>query len=158
MDVVIKEYDENNTDYDDILLTGHNNILECNTSTNYRIGGFKGSRNCENDVNDSLIKLDSDDDVPDDVDDYNNSDYSNETVEYGHTEYDINITVGYTKEWNVSNYNDDSLEFNFTKDSNGTFSNIKRIEVKVYHNNQLISSLKYYSANIGHALIGSVLW
>jgi hypothetical protein len=46
MDISLKEYDEENTKYDDILLTGNSNILECNISTNYRIGGFKGSRNC----------------------------------------------------------------------------------------------------------------
>jgi hypothetical protein len=159
MDIVLKEYDENNTDYDDILLTGNNNVLECNTSTNYRIGGFKGSRNCINDEYESIIGLDDDDDSPDDVDDYNSSEYNHdESAKYGHTQYEINITVGYTREWNVSNYSGDKLDFNFTNDSNNTFSNIKRVSVKVYHNNKLISSLKYYSANIGHIKIGSVLW
>ena len=33
MDVSLKEYDENNTEYDDILLTGSNNTLDCNSSS-----------------------------------------------------------------------------------------------------------------------------
>jgi hypothetical protein len=99
------------------LLTGNDNILECNATTNYRIGGFKGSRNCIDDEYESSIGLD-DDDSPDDVDDYNSSDYNHEEISYGHTTYDINITVGYTQEWNQDNYSDESFEFNFTNDSN----------------------------------------
>jgi hypothetical protein len=166
MDIVLKEYDENNTLYDDILLTGNDNTLECNTTTHYRIGGFKGGRNCLNNIDESDIGLDDDDDMPDDVDDYNDSRYNHEKITYGHTIYDLNITVGYTDEWNKNYYSDNNLDFNFTNRSNDTFSNIKRVEIKVYYKDyingelvyKLISSFKYYSANIGHVKIGSVLW
>jgi hypothetical protein len=60
MDISLKEFDEQNTEYDDILLTGNSNVLECNTSTNYRRGGFKGSRNCINHILESNIGLDRD--------------------------------------------------------------------------------------------------
>jgi hypothetical protein len=155
MDISLKEYDENNTFYDDILLTGNSNVLECNTTTHYRIGGFVGSRNCINNVFESDIGPDANEPPYDDVDDYN--DY-NEKVNKGHTVYDINISVGYTDEWDENDYSDNTLNFNFTNTSSDNFSNIKRINVKVYHNNKLISSVKYYSANIGHVKIGSVLW
>jgi len=155
MDISLKEYDYNNTLYDDILLTGNNNILECNTSTNYRIGGFKGSRNCINDINESSIPDNSGDEEYDYVEGYNG--YS-DILTNGHTTYDINVTVGYTDEWNKSYYNNTALEFNFTDRSNNTKSNIKRVEIVVSSNDKNISSIKYYSANIGHIKIGSVLW
>ncbi|WP_024787664.1 MULTISPECIES: hypothetical protein [unclassified Lebetimonas] len=155
MDISLKEYDEKNTKYDDILLTGNQNILECNTTTNYRIGGFVGSRNCINHIEESAIGADSNEPPYDDVDDYNGF---HETLSYGHTTYDINVTVGYTDEWNKNNYNGTSLDFHFTNTSNNKKTNIKRIEIKVSQNGKEISSVKYYSANIGHIKIGSVQW
>jgi len=154
-DISLKEYDYNNTLYDDILLTGNSNILECNTSTNYRIGGFKGSRNCINDINESSIPNNSGDEEYDYIEGYNG--YS-ATLTNGHTTYDINVTVGYTDEWNANYYNDTALEFNFTNRSDNSKSNIKRVEVNVSTGNRVISSVKYYSTNIGHIKIGSVLW
>jgi len=155
MDISLKEYDYNNTIYDDILLTGNNNILECNTSTNYRIGGFIGSRNCINDIYESSIPDNSGDEEYDYIEGYNG--YS-ATLTNGHTTYDINVSVGYTDEWNASNYNDTALEFNFTDRSNNNKTNIKIIKIIVSANDKNISSIKYYSANIGHVKIGSVLW
>ncbi|GAX87073.1 conserved hypothetical protein [Lebetimonas natsushimae] len=153
MDISLKEYDEENTKYDDILLTGNSNVLECNISTNYRTGGFKGGRNCINHIMESDIGSDSNEPPFDDVDDYNGY---NEKVKNGHTTYDIHVTAGYTDEWN--SYNNDNLNFIFTNRSNNTKTNIKRIEIKVSQKNHIISSVKYYSANIGHIKIGSVLW
>jgi len=155
MDISLKEYDYNNTIYDDILLTGNNNILECNTSTDYRIGGFTGSRNCINDIYESAIPNNSGDEEYDYIEGYNG--YS-DTLTNGHTTYSLNVTVGYTDEWNASYYNNTDLEFNFTDRSNNNFSNIKRIEVVISSNDKNISSIKYYSSNIGHVKIGSVLW
>jgi len=155
MDISLKEYDYNNTLYDDILLTGNNNILECNTSTSYRIGGFKGSRNCINDINESSIPNNSGDEEYDYIEGYNG--YS-DTLTSGHTTYDLNVTVGYTDEWNSSYYNDTALDFNFTNRSDNTKSNIKRIGIIIATNDRNISFIKYYSANIGHVKIGSVLW
>jgi len=155
MDISLKEYDYNNTLYDDILLTGNSNILECNTSTNYRIGGFKGSRNCINDINESSIPNNSGNEEYDYIEGYNG--YS-DTLTNGHTTYELNVSVGYTDEWNASYYNDTALEFNFTDRSNNSKTNIKRVEINVSTGNRVISSIKYYSANIGHIKIGSVLW
>ena len=155
IDISMMEYDENNTNSDDILLTGNSNVLECNSITNYRIGGFRGSRNCENNLYDSSIGPDADEPPYDDVDDYNGT---NETLTSGHTTYELNVSAGYTDEWGSSDYSGTSLDFNFTNGNDDSKTNIKRIAVKVYQNNKLISSLKYYSANLGHAQIGSVLW
>jgi len=158
MDIVLKEYDEENTKFDDILLSGNSGVLECNVTTGYRIGGFKGSRNCFNGVVESDIGPDSgetSEDDYDDVDDYNGTE---DNITSGNKQYELNISVGYTDNWSSSNYNGTDLEFNFTNTSDNTYRHIKRVEVKLIQNNRVISSLKYYSSNLGHTKIKSVLW
>jgi len=154
MDIILKEYDEENTKKDDILLSGNGGILECDTSTGYRIGGFKGSRNCFNKTNESIIGADDNEPPYDDIDDYNGT--KEDTIPSGHKKYKIEIEVGYTDEW--SNYDNKSLKYTFSNESNNDKSQIKRIEVKIKSDNKIISSLKYYSANIGHIEIKSVTW
>jgi len=154
MDIVIKEYDEKNTLYDDILLTGQNS-LECNTSTGYRIGGFIGGRNCFDKVFESDIGLDTDEPPRDDIDDYNNLEYN---ISSGHKTYTLHVTVGYSDNWDENTYTDKSLDFNFSNKSDNTKSQIKRVYVKVLDNNKTISSIYYYSSNIGHATVKSIKW
>jgi len=155
MDIVLKEYDEENTKFDDILLSGNSGVLECNVTTGYRVGGFKGSRNCFMRVVESDIGPDANEPPYDDIDDYNGSE---ENITSGNKEYELNISVGYTDNWSSSNYNGSNLEFNFTNTSDNTYRHIKRVEVKLIQNNRIISSLIYYSANIGHTTIKSIIW
>ena len=154
MDIVIKEYDEENTKYDDVLLSG-TNALECNTSTGYRIGGFSGDRNCFNKINESDIGLDVNEPPRDDIDDYDGLKYD---IYSGHKKYTIEVKAGYTDNWNENTYNDKILEYNFTNRSDNNKSQIKRIYVKILDNNSTISSIYYYSSNIGHAVIKSIKW
>ena len=154
MDIVIKEYDEKNTKYDDILLSGKN-ALECNTSSGYRTGGFIGGRNCFDKVYESDIGLDDNEPPRDDIDDYNGLKYD---IYSGHKKYTLEVNVGYTDNWNENTYSDRKLEYNFTNRSDNNKSQIKRVYVKVLDNNKTISSIYYYSANIGHATIKSVKW
>ena len=154
MDISLKEYDEKNTEYDDILLTGSNNTLDCNSSSGYRVGGFAGSRNCLNEVDESDIGDDSDD--RDDVDDY---DGKGELIENINTKYELNISVFYTTEWNENNYSDGNLTFTF--DNNVmNHTNIKKIviSIKKQGSDENISVIRYNSANIGHIKINSVVW
>ena len=153
MDIVLKEYDEENTKYDDILLSRNGGVLECNTTTGYRTGGFIGSRNCFNRVSESSIGPDTGEPPYDDIDDYNGTDYN---ISSGHKIYEIKINTGYTDNWD--SYNDKSLNYTFTNRSNNTKSQIKRVEVKIFSDKKEISSLKYYSANIGHIEIKSITW
>ena len=155
MDIVVKEYDENNTEYDDILLSSKDSILECNTTTGYRVGGFRGSRNCFNQIDESSIGLDSDEPPRDDIDDYNGLNYS---IISGHKEYNLSIVVGYSDNWNTGDYSDNKLEFNFTNRSDNNTSHIKRVYVRVFDEDENISSVYYYSANIGHIEIKSIIW
>jgi len=154
MNISLKKYDENNTISDYILLTSNNNWLDCNTSTHYRVGGFKSdnSRMCQ-DLFSSKIGKDSDDINPDDIDDYNSSDFNKSIVENNlnsNKNYTLTINVNYAKEWNKSNYTSDgNLTFKFSKEKQNV-SNIKRIEIKVLDSKgKVISTIKYYSANIG---------
>jgi len=157
MDISLKEYDEKNTEYDDILLTNSSLYLDCNKSSGYRVGGFAGSRNCKNAIFESNIGKDSNEPPYDDVDDDYNAIEEN-TTKNGRTVYTLDISSGYTDEWGKDDYADKNLNFNFTNTSNDTKTNIKRIEVKVSNNNEKISSVIYYSANIGHIKIESVQW
>ena len=156
MDVSLKEYDEKNTEYDDILLTGQNLYLDCNESTGYRNGGFKGSRNCLNAIEESNIPSNSSGEY-DYIEGYNG--YT-DTLNNGHTTYTLKIDVNYSNEWSGGNYDYDNqeLSFNFGSTSDDK-KNIKRINVSVSDSSgNVISSVSYYSANIGHIKINGVQW
>ncbi len=154
MDIILKEYDEKNTLYDDILLTGNSNVLECDASTGYRTGGFVGSRNCFHKVYESNIPS-SPKQPFEAIEDYNRLNYQ---IFSGNKEYNLSVTVGYTDDSFNYDYSNQKLNFQFTNRSDDTKSNIKRVKVTVSHNDENISFLVYYSSNIGHVEIKSVKW
>jgi prepilin-type N-terminal cleavage/methylation domain-containing protein len=159
MDISLKEYDEQNTVYDDVLLTGRTPplYLDCNSTTGYRIGGFAGGRNCKNAVLESSIGKDAGEPPYDDVDDYNGVEEN--TTKNGRTAYTLNITAGYTDEWGKNDYDaNGNLNYHFTDTSNDVKTNIKRVSVRVSYNDKNISSVTYYSANIGHMKINGIQW
>jgi len=168
IDLSFKEYDKENVEYDDILIAHDpdnnpvNIALDCNSSSGYRIGGFVGSRNCENNISENAVAGTGEEcDYIDCYDGYNKK-------IYGHYrgEYNLSITVGYTDEWNEAVYDEDNnrlvFDFNATSlkgDSDSEKTNIKRVYITVVDtkgNN--ISSVSYYSANIGHIKIESEAW
>jgi len=156
MNIILKPYDKKNISYNDILLTGQNSVLECNSNTGYRDGGFIGSRNCFNKQYESDIP--SSPVIPEeDIEDYNGLNYQ---ISSGNKEYNLSVTVGYTDEWNNSNYDysNQTLDFNFTNKSDDTKSQIKRVYVRVFNKDKNISSIYYDSANIGYVEIKSVQW
>ena len=163
MDISLLDWDENNTQYYDILLTNNKNVLECNSSDskNIRIGGFYSgdlySRICPNNQNISHIGIDDDEDDEsdfDDVDDYDNN-KTNATKKSGRKKerYTIYITVGYSDEWTKSDYDytKQTLKWKFNDNTNKSASNIKFIKVTLQDNqyDKNISNAKYWSANIG---------
>ena len=162
-DIVFKEWDENNTDSDEILVVNENssNALDCNSTSGYRIGGFRGSRNCQNDINISYIGPDDNEPPYDDIDDYNGSEENTSTSGKKNKYYTLDMFASYIKEWNGSDYSRDSLDYKFDKNSKDK-SNIKRVEVvvltKINGKEKNISSVKYYGANIGHSIIESESW
>ena len=159
MDITTQEWDENDTEFFDILLTGNSNVLECDSSANpsIRIGGFYSgylySRICPNSLYISYIGPDSgesDREDYDDVDDYNGTETN--ATKNGNTRYQIYTTVIYTKEWNKNDYDYDneSLTYTFSTSSQDK-SNIKFIQNTLHDNkyDKNISHAKYWSANIG---------
>ncbi len=153
MDIVLKEYDEKNTLYDDILLSDESGNLECNTDTGYRIGGFKGSRNCFHKILESDIPS-SPKDPKVAIEDYNGLDYQ---IYSGHKEYNLSVRVNYADDNFNYDYSNQKVSFEFNKISN-IKTNVKKINVKVLNKDNIISSITYYSANLGHIEIKSVLW
>ena len=155
MDVSLKEFDENNTMYDDILVTKDLSILDCNISSGYRRGGFLGSRNCKNNVGISYLGQDINEPPYDDIDDYN--DFEKNTTKNGHTVYTLHIKISYVKQWNSNNYGSKELNWTFSKVKQNK-SNVKNIYIWISQGDENISSIKYNSANIGHIKVNSVYW
>jgi len=168
MDISFREWDENNTNSYNILLTDNSNVLECSSSPNpskaIRVGGFYSgyaySRICPDDVNNhqyrKISHIGTDDnenneDDFDDVDDYNGTE-SNATKN-GNTRYILYIDNGYSDEWDKSNYDYDNqtLTFKFGKNTNLDKSNIKLTKITLYDKkyDKNISHSRYWSANIG---------
>ncbi len=111
-------WDENNTDFDDILLVNgadRNASYDCNTSTGYRIGGFVGSRNCLEDKNASALGSDGGD--LDDIDDFASVSAKNSNSS---RQYDVNATITYVG---------DTF---FTTATSSSLTNSKRIKIIVY--------------------------
>ena len=129
--------------YDDILLVNDPpiNKLDCNKTSYYRVGGFKGSRNCKNGISQSNTFI---------------KEIEINTTKNKKVLYTLKINADYINEW--SNYNDTNLSFTFTNKSNNIKTNIKRIYIKAFKNKNVISSISYYKANIGHIQINKLKW
>jgi len=160
MDITLQEWDENNTQSNDILITNNSNILECNSSATpaIRIGGFYSgdaySRMCKNDLNISHIGSDNSEssiEDYDDIDDYNSSEIN--STKNGNTRYILYVFNGYSDEWNQTdyNYNTQTLTFQFSKNLSKKASNIKYTNIILYDSkyDKNISNVKYWSSNIG---------
>ena len=162
MDISFREWDENDTDSYDILITGNKNVLECNSSAEpaLRIGGFYSgdsySRMCQHDYKVSHIGPDagetSEEDY-DDVDDYNGTEINATLGCNDKTRYELNIEDGYSNEWNKNDYNytTQTLTFKFTNKDDLKSSNIKFTKITLYDRkyDKNVSCVGYWSANIG---------
>ncbi len=160
-------WDENNTEYNDILLTKSTNTkFACNSKTGYRIGGFFGSRNCENNLSASLISNDGESNPAffNDFDDFNGTNTS--AIMDGEKLYTLESRVFYVKDDNIFNYIDSngSVVINLSKLQPSTHStNLKELNLTVYYsgkrgNIRKISNFSYISANIGQIYINKRSW
>ena len=162
MDISFREWDEQDTYSYDILLTGNSNVLECDSSSYpaLRVGGFysgyRYSRICPHNLQASNIGKDSGENSEedyDDVDDYNGTESNATKVGHSKPRYVLHIIDGYSDEWNKNNYdyNNQKLDWTFTKKASNTKSNIKFTKITLYDKkyNQNISHARYWHANIG---------
>ena len=133
-------WDENTSNAGKILDT------DAHTCNNYRVGGFKGSRNCI-DSDDTASAIKKEDSDYNDIDDYNN-DNSDVNSSIGNV-YDLNITVRYTdKDHNGVTGTDELKEINVTVSPGSDNNKMKNFK----------SSFFYYSTNLGHIQIKKEKW
>ena len=121
-----------------------NTDTDVNTCTDYRVGGFVGSRNCIGSSAAATPKASfgSAGTVYDDVDDYDG--YTTTTVG-GRVPYSLDVDVNYV-----------DLNFNPA----GGSHEVKEVSVNVNATGKtnLCSSFFYYSTNLGHVQINKRAW
>lgn len=160
-------WDEQNVNEADLLqVSSGDSRFDCNTTTNYRIGSFIGSRNCEQNLpaSDSL-RFDygegSDYFLYDDIDDFNGKsiDINSTTNKL----YELNTSVNYMAATFTYNYTNASvtIDLNASADIN-TSSNLKRFNIVVNYagrrGSRRISQFNYVSSNIGQMILNKRDW
>ena len=151
-------WDEQNTRYNDILLTNGEQAYECGYSFGgkpiYRIGSFVGSRNCLHKLSASAIGSENGELEPDDIDDFNGF-VKDIHDDRNHRIYRLQAKVYYIKDPKIT---DKTL----TLDP-AMLTNTKAIEVNVTalkKKGAIGSGLKfwYVSTNIGELRVYSEPW
>ena len=166
-------WDKNNTDSIAILQDTNitTSLFDCNTTSGYRIGGFKGGRNCEEELNASTIHVGviSGDDIfdIDNIGDFNFTQLeSNTTFSTNARNYEINVSVSYlSDDSSVFNYSGQTCSIylqNAYKTLNG-FTNLKEINATVYYKSanrpvRQLTQFYYTSANIGLFTLYKRVW
>lgn len=151
-------WDENSTNSNDILDTNSTNF-KCDTTTHYRVGGFRGSRNCENNVSIFGI-LGSEEgnatNLYDDIDDFHNKDINTSL-------YRLHVEVKYIAD-NIT-YVGQNANIGLIQTSIPTSTNLKMVDMNItYAGNKAslqgkpISQFTYVSSNIGKFFIGKRTW
>ena len=148
-------WDENNTNYDDILITSGDSAYNCSDSTNFiRVGGFRGSRNCDNNITSSTLGSDSGEPPYDDMDDF-----SAITSQNDYREYNLSVTTAYVSDPSAS---DTNITFSDTPLSNST--NLKYIDITIIPKTKAgvlgnnIGHFYIYASNIGQTQINKRAW
>lgn len=115
--------------------------------TDYRVGGFIGSRNCIGTSATATHKNNFGTTTAEygDVDDYDGYSSTTTSPTVGRISYDLNVSVDYAD----NNFN-----------ASATTNDIKKAKVNVTTNSRtkLCSSFFYYSANLGHIQINKRVW
>jgi hypothetical protein len=159
MGIVVRlPWDELNTRYDRILaVTAGNGAYRCDESTGfYRIGGFRGSRNCIGSAQRPLeasATLGREGTDYNDLDDYNGFGLVT-TTPYG-ARYDLNVTVRYLEDPDPG----DEVDLSLLAPSSGT-TDIKEVRVTVFARAKtpFRSSIYYHAANIGQFYLHKRAW
>lgn len=147
-------WDENSTTTNDILHVDSSGFT-CSQSSTYRVGGFVGSRNCENNISVSNIgPEEASEEYYDDVDDWDSNDFNA-------TFYNIRTAVKYCKDINISNPTIDLGDCGAPTGS----TNLKRVDINTSYfgkrtqelGNELLR-FSYTSTNIGQFYIRKRVW
>jgi len=152
-------WDERNTVLDDILYVDNGkSAYECGVRARYyRRGGFVGSRNCLHHLQASAIGMDSDDTVPDDIDDYDGANITASNFNNSRS-YLLHLRISYVEDI------DPSGMARFSRSPSSGSTNLKLVEinatpvVKKGVLGERIAHLYYYAANIGQLQIKRLPW
>lgn len=152
MQMISKQaWDEENVNSSDILNVDSGNFA-CDSTRKLRVGGFIGSRTCENDLSANSIGTEESETNYDDVDDYNNNDINTSI-------YNINTTVSYCSDITAGSNSIDLSNCGYPTGS----TNLKRIHVKTTYignrgENRELMNFNYTSTNIGQFFIHKRVW
>ncbi|MDD3325265.1 MAG: type II secretion system protein [Sulfurospirillaceae bacterium] len=156
-------WDEQNTNSSDILSTGGNPIFTCSTLTKYRLGGFKGSRNCEHDLNATAnFMLKNENETTSQYDDID--DFQNEQIDISSV-YELVLDVHYlTDDDTVFNYAGRKAFVDLNRTTSSTPStNLKEVTLRIDYvgkrgEKKQLSQLSYVSSNIGLYYLNKRVW
>lgn len=153
-------WDENGTQSNDILNTTGSAQFACDAATHYRVGGFRGSRNCENNVNVSAI-LGSDAEGSQSF--YNDIDDFFDGVDTNTSLYGLHVNAKYIADTFIYNGQNATIALNSTTILPST--NIKYIDINITYQGKkmalqgtAISQFAFASANIGKFFISKRAW
>ncbi len=152
-------WDQNNTNSNDILhvSSNANPNLDCSNSSHYRIGGFIGSRNCEDNLLASSISSDGASDYTqfNDVDDFNGTDIN---ASY----YGLHVEVNYIDD-NIT-YIGNRAVISLKQNPKTYTTNLKFVDLNITYQGKRgkkggqISQFSYTSSNIGQITLNKRVW
>ena len=152
-------WDQNNTNSNNILHVSSNaNLnLDCNDSKHYRIGGFIGSRNCDDNLSASAISNDGASDYVEynDIDDFNG-------IDINASYYGLHVVVNYIDD-NIT-YTGNRAIIALNKNSKSYTTSLKFIDLNITYlgkRGQIggqISQFSYTSSNIGQIILNKRAW
>jgi hypothetical protein len=149
-------WDANNTNSADILHVTTHDRFDCNQTTHYRVGGFVGSRTCEDNLSASIIP-----NTPravtyleNDIGDYSNTDAN---ASY----YGLHVNVRYIDD-NIS-YTNQTATIAINSNSTTPTTNLKYVDINVSYqgrrgNHRELTQFNYTSANIGQMILHKRVW
>lgn len=153
-------WDENNTKSNDILST-HSSYFDCNSSHDYyRVGGFKGSRNCKNSLNAGALGSEGETEFIsyNDIDDFNNFERNSTNL----LKYGFHVKVKYIDDTIV--YSNQEAIIDLNSSEAGDTTNLKFIDLNISYQGQRgtkgvqISQFNYTAANIGKIIFYKRVW
>lgn len=165
-------WDENSVG-SNLILDTNSPSFKCDTSSKYRIGGFRGSRNCDSNITlVSSLVLDSDGQsnyyLYNDVDDFNAQSIDANTS--GAQKYGLHVKVSYkddTAPILLYNYANQAMTMDLSQNllPPAGSSNLKKIDINVTYqgkktaeHNTSITQFSYVSSNIGQFFLYKRAW
>ena len=155
-------WDENSTTSNDILVTQGDASFTCNDTTGYyRIGGFRGSRNCENNVSvRGTLGADGAENNTtfNDIDDFNGVDINTSI-------YSLHVSTRYIADTFTYTPLNQNARINLSSSVMPLSTNIKYVDINITYQGQkaalrgnTISQFSFASANIGKFFLNKRAW